>query len=134
MVTTTGVSMLRRMADCTWSQPSVGRWLIRLPSRARILSPARRPAFDAGLSSGSAQPAEPDAQRFPSAVTGTEQGSAAETLSAPAAITQPGTDAIVVVTSGLPKPTRTTVKNTTARTRLWKGPANITMTRCHQGF
>ena len=65
---------------------------------------------------------------------GTEQGSFAVALCAPAGSTHAGTDASVVVTSGTPKPTRTTVKKTTASTRLWNGPANITMTRCHQGL
>ena len=102
------------------------------------MSPARSPAFDAGLSSGSAHPAVPRSQICPAfapeVTIGTSQASARAAVSAPAGSTQSGTRPSVVVDSGTPKPTRTTVKNTTARTRLWNGPANITMTRCHQGF
>src|ERR1700712_5591889 len=126
--------MLPRMAFCTWFQPVVVFCETGVPSIARMVSPARSPAFSAGLFSGSAQPGAPAVQVFPVDVIGTEQGFCAVALWAPAGSTQAGTDASVVVTSGTPKPTRTTVKKTTASTRLWKGPANITMTRCHQGF
>ena len=65
---------------------------------------------------------------------GIEHGSSARAVAAPAGSTHSGTSAMRVVISGMPKPTRTTVKKTTASTRLWNGPANMTMTRCHQGF
>ena len=53
---------------------------------------------------------------------------------APAGSTQAGTVLIVVVATPVPTAVSVIVKNTTARIRLWNGPANMTMTRCHQGL
>jgi hypothetical protein len=40
----------------------------------------------------------------------------------------------VVVSTLVPTTVSSTLNSSTASTRLWKGPANITMTRCHQGL
>jgi hypothetical protein len=119
-VSTTGVPVLARIARWTCDQPvtssprpvSATRDTGR-PSTATIVSPARSPATAAGEGGASA------GQVVEVEVAGS---------------THSGIDAIVVVDPGMPKPTRTTVKKTTASSRLWNGPANITMTRCHQGL
>src|SRR3954471_20017179 len=105
--------MLLRIAPWTCVQPASGRRLIGSPLIATIVFPARSPAAAGGEGGASA------GQVVALAVAGS---------------THSGTAAMVVVVPGMPKPTRTTVKKTTASTRLWKGPANITITRCHQGF
>ena len=48
--------------------------------------------------------------------------------------THSGSERIVVVAPGTPKAVRTIVKNRTASTRLFRGPAAMTTIRCHQGF
>src|SRR3954464_8299971 len=98
---------------------------------ATMVSPGLRPALAAGLRSGSAQPGLPWVHRWPEAVTGVLQVAVA---AAPAGSTQAGTSRIVVLTTPVPTAVSVMAKNTTARIRLWKGPANITMTRCHQGL
>jgi hypothetical protein len=67
-------------------------------------------------------------------VIGTEQASSWAAVTAPAGRTQAGTSRTVVVSTLVPTTVSSTVKSSTASTRLWKGPANITMTRCHQGL
>ena len=108
------------------------------PSMATIVSPGRRPASAAGLRSGSAQSGVPASQTCPASrrlTIGTAQASLARRrLGAGRAARSRAPRAIVVVGSGTPKPTSTIVKKTTASTRLWNGPANMTMTRCHHGL
>jgi hypothetical protein len=137
-VKTTGVPALVRMASWSCAQPTSVSPATGSPSIARTVSPARSPAAAAGLSAGSAQSGVPSSQTCPASgpdcTIGTWQASARPAVSAPRGTTQSGTRASVVVDSGTPKPTSTTVKNRTARTRLWNGPANMTMTRCHHGL
>jgi hypothetical protein len=83
------------------------------PSIATIRSPARIPAAAAGDGSAS---------------------SGQVRVAASAGSTHSGMALTVLVAPGMPKAVSTMVKNSTASTRLWNGPANITMTRCHQGF
>ena len=131
---------LARMASCSLRPADVGLAGDRLAvdGQDRVAGLAGRPST-AGLSSGRAQFGVPSSQTCPASspvcTIGTWQASSRPAgLGARPGSTQSGTRASVVVDSGTPKPTRTTVKNSTARIRLWNGPANITMTRCHQGL
>jgi hypothetical protein len=103
-----------------------------------MVSPGRKPASTAGLGGGSAQFGVPSSQTAPASgpdwTIGTSQASSREAVWASAGSTQSGTAWIVVVGCRMPKPMSRTVKKTTASTRLLKGPANMTITRCHQGL
>ncbi len=83
---------------------------VRTPSKATILSPARRPAAAAGEAGSDLV----QSSRF----------SLCE-------MTHFETELTVVVCWEMPKPIRTVRKSTTARTRFMNGPANMTMTRFH---